>query len=81
MVSYKIEREAVWVDKEKKKMKIIDDDRFAKVVNMQRTPSPTPGITPQTLIQKTMIVELVLDWDELEAMKKKLMIVKEEPDG
>ena len=42
VVYKKIERKAVSADKGKKRMKIIDDDRFTKVVNTQRTLSLTP---------------------------------------
>ena len=49
-----------------KRVKIIDDDGFTKVVNTERTSSPTPGLAPKTLVPKPRIVELRLDWDEIE---------------
>ena len=80
-VSKKIERKAVTIDKWKKRMKIIDNDGFIKVVNTQRTPSPTPGPAPKTPVPELKIVELRLDWDEIEEEKTKKLVEREEKDG
>ena len=80
-VSKKIERKMVWVDKGKNRMNIINDDGFTKVVNMQRTPSPTPGPALKTPTPELRIVELVSDWDKIETAKTKVLVEKVERDG
>ena len=60
-VSKKIERKAEPIDKGKKRGKIMDNDRFTKVVNIQRTPSPTPGPALKTTVPEPRIVKLVSD--------------------
>ena len=69
------------VDKEKKRVKIIDDKGFTKVVNTQRTSSPTPGPVPKTPIPEPRIVELVSDWNEIKEAKTKAMVERAERDG
>ena len=80
-VSKKIERRAEPVDKGKKRMMIINDDGFTKVVNTQRTPSPTPGPALKTPIIELKIVELVSDWAEIEEEKTKVLVERVERDG
>ena len=46
-VSKKIERKAESADKGNKRVKIIDEGEFTKVVNTQSTPSETPGPAPK----------------------------------
>ena len=43
-------------------MKIIVEDRFTKMVNTQRTPSPTSRPALKTTIPGPRIVALVSDW-------------------
>ena len=80
-VSKKIGRRAKTVDKGKNKVKIINDDGFTKVVNTQRTSSPTPGPAPKTPVPEPRIVELVSDWDEIEKAKTKAMVERAKRDG
>ena len=68
-------------DKEKKGVKIINHNGFTKVVNTQRSPSPTSGPASKTPIPKPRIVELISDWDELEEAKMKALVEKVEQDG
>ena len=77
----KIERKAEMVEKGKKRVKIIDKDGFTKVVNMQRTPSSTPGPAPESPAPEPRIVELKSDWDDLGEKKTKKLIKKAEQDG
>ena len=74
VVSKMIERKAGLKDKGKTKVKIIDDDRFTRVVNTQRTPSLTPGPAPNTPVPEIRIVELVSDWDKIEEAKTKTLV-------
>ena len=60
-VSKKSERTAGPVDKGKKRVKIIDDEGFTKVVKTQSTASRTSGPVPKTPILAPRIVELVSD--------------------
>ena len=80
-VSKKIERKEGAGNKNKKRVKIIDDEGFTKVVNTQRTPSPTPGPALKTPIPEPRIVELVSDWDKIEEAKTKKLVKKAEKDG
>ena len=72
----KIERKVVLVDKWKKKVRIIDDDGFTKVVNTQRTMSTTLRPAPKTSIPEPRIVELVSDWNKVEVAKTKALVEK-----
>ena len=80
-VSKKIERMAESADKGKNRVKIINDNGFTKVVNTQRTPSPTPGPASKTLVPEPRIVELRSDWDEIEEAKTKAIVERAEQDG
>ena len=60
-VSKKIKKKTEAADKRKKMVRIIDDDKFTKVVNTQRTLSPMPGPAPKTPIPEPRMVELVSD--------------------
>ena len=60
-VCKKIERKAGTAEKMKKRVKIIDDNGFPKVVNSPRTPSPTLGPAPKTLTLQPKNLELVSD--------------------
>ena len=73
-MSKKIERKVELADKGKKRVKIIDNAGFTKVVNTQKTLSSTPRPAPKTPIPNPRIVELVLDWDEVEAVKTKALV-------
>ena len=77
----KIERKAKSMEKGKKRVKIIDEDGFTKVVNTQSTSSPTPGPAPKTPIPEPRIVELKSDCDEIKEVKVKMMVEKVEKDG
>ena len=79
-VSKKIERKEEPVAKRKKRMKVINDNGFGKVVNTQRTPSPTPGPALKTPIPELRIVKLVSDWDEVQVVKTKVLVEKTEKD-
>ena len=74
----KIRRKVEPMNKGKKRKKIIDDNRFTKVVNTQRTPSLTSGPALKTSTSEPRIVELVLDWDEIEVAKTKVLVEKAE---
>ena len=80
-MSKKSKRKAVSVNNGKKKVTIIDKDGFTKVVNTQRTLSPTPGLASRTPIQERRIVKLVSDWDEVEIVKTKVLVEKVALDG
>lgn len=80
-VSKKIKRRAESADKGKKKGTIIDEDRFTKVVNIQKTSNPTPEPAPKIPIPEPRIVELVLDWNKVKAAKTKAIVEKVEQDG
>lgn len=54
-------------------MKIIDNDGFTKVVNTKRTPSPILGPDSKIPAPEPKIVELVLDCDEVEEAKTKVL--------
>ena len=69
------------MDKGKKRVKIIDDKGFTKVVNTEKTPSPTSGPAPRTPVPKPRIVELVSDRDEIEEAKTKALVERAERDG
>ena len=77
----KIERKAESVDKWKKKVKIINNDEFTKVVNVYRTIRTIRGPAPRTTISELSIVELVSNYYEVETEKMKTMIEKVELDG
>ena len=74
----KIKRKAGSVDKGKKRVKIIDDDRFIRVVNMQRTLSPTPGPALKTPVPEPRIMELRSDRDEIVEAKTKALVERAE---
>ena len=77
----KIERKAETVDKGKKRVKVIDEDGFTKVVNTQSTPSLTPEPALKFQVLELRIVEVKLDWDEIEEAKLKSLVKKAEKDG
>lgn len=80
VVSKMIERKAESVDMGKKKVKIIDENGFTKVVNSQRTPSPTPGPVTQSPVLKLRIMKLKSDWDDPGEVKTRRLIEKAEQD-
>ena len=55
VLSKKIERNAVTMDNGKKKVKIINIERFTKGVNSKRTPSPTQGPALKTTVLEQRI--------------------------
>ena len=77
-VSKKIKRKVETAEEGKKRVKIIDKDRFTIVVNIQKTPSPTTGPALKTPVSEPSIVEVMLAWDELEASKMKAIVEKAE---
>ena len=57
----KLERKIEVKDKWKKRMNIIDNDRYSKLANVERTLGPTPEPALKSLIPELMVVDLTLD--------------------
>ena len=62
-------------------MKIIDNNSFTKVLNIQSTLSPTPGPATTTPIQEPRIIELKFAWNDVEQAKTKEIVEKAKQDG
>ena len=62
----KIIRKSMSVDKVNK-VKVIDDDRFTKVANAQKTLSLAPGLAPKTPVPKVQSWELLDEEEEVRA--------------
>lgn len=80
-MSKKIEMRAGPVDKGNQKVKIMNKGWFTKVVNTEKTPSPTPGPARKTPVPELRIVELVSNCDEGEAAMTKRIVEIVERNG